>query len=84
MSIDRRMAGLEYIHIMEYFVMVKANDIKPKISTRMHLANDVRGKSRRQKNRYFILQKNRYSQIIDSSIEFKNIHYCFRVHTFVW
>lgn len=29
---------------MEYFVMVKVNDLKPNISSRMHLTNDIRGK----------------------------------------
>lgn len=31
---------------MEYFVMVKVNDLKLNISSRMHLTNDTRGKSK--------------------------------------
>lgn len=41
-----RMAGLRFIHIMECSVTVKTNDLKPNISTRMHLTSDVRGSSK--------------------------------------
>ena len=66
------MAKLWYIHVTEYFVVVKANESKPKISTRMHPAKNVRGNRKSQKIRYSMSTEFKNNSNI--ATELKNIY----------
>ena len=63
--------------------MVKANALNPKISTRMHLANDISGKSKSQKNSYSISMEFKNNRNISTGSKIYTVC-CLGLHILIW